>query len=272
MRLIAFAAAAVSVLSSSVAFAEVPTQAEGAGDASPAPATVASAAPLPSPPPPSAASPAAAPGAEAAPPPGSDTAPSSAAGEPSSSGTGFVIAPSAGLAVLGGQLAKDVEIGALLATFELQVGGYFSPKVGLLVGAKGGYGSITEGCAGSCSALAYQFPVVLEYVFRDRVRGAYFLGGLALGTTYIATAESNGQKLTFSTPVDFKLGLGYRIPRSAGARAAKEALDLRFGLDFGTFKSLGYSAGGERLAGDIASNDRAGHVTLGLNVGYHFMP
>lgn len=267
MRLIAFAAAAVSALSTSVAFADAPPPVEGAGDASPAPATVASASPLPSPPPSSAA----APSAEAAPPPGSDTTPSPATGEPSSSRTGFVIAPGAGLAVLGGQLAKDAEIGAVLATFELQVGGYFSPKVGLLVGVKGGYGSITEGCAG-CSALAYQFPIVLEYAFRDRVRGAYFLGGLALGTTYIATTGSRSEKLTFSTPVDFKLGLGYRIPRSTGARAAKEALDLRFGLDFGTFKSLDYSSGGKRLSGDIASSDRAGHVTLGLNVGYHFMP
>lgn len=284
MRSVSLLIAAATVFTSSVASAETPSKPKQAKGKKADAVLVASAEPLPELPPPSQPAPAAPvveiePAASAPTP--KDQAPAvRERGEPPLAGTGFVLSLGTGLSVLGGSIAEDFDVGAMLATFEIQAGVYVTPKFGLLAGVKGGYGALTSGCAGSCTnAFAYQFPLVAQYAFTDRSRGAYLEGGLALLTTYLASTDTRAnpgaspELLTFSAPADFKLGLGYRVPVGATAKkAATSALDLKLGVDFGQFKSLEYRNVRASVAGDIVSARQAGHTTVGLTVGYHFSP
>ena len=192
---------------------------------------------------------------------------------------GFVLVLGSGLGFLGGKAAEGIDVSAGLLTFDLQLGAYVSQHVGFMAGVRGGYGALIDGCAGSCTkAFAYQLPVVAQYAFNDRSRGAYLEGGLALFTTYggstdTATTGDSPETLKVSAPIDLKLGAGYRIPMGATAeKASTTAFDLHFGLDLGQFKSLEYGSVAGSVKGDVLSERQAMHFALGLSAGYHFSP
>ena len=123
----------------------------------------------------------------------------------------------------------------------------------------------------------YQLPVVAQYAFNDRSRGAYLEGGLALFTTYGGSTDTasgdSPETLKVSAPIDLKLGAGSRIPMNATAeKAATTAFDLHFGLDLGQFKSIEYGSVIGSVKGDVVSEHQAMHFALGLSAGYHFSP
>ncbi len=284
MRTVTVSVAVVlsSLLTTSIALAEGPATAKTKKGKKAEPVLVAAADPLPQLPPAEAPAPA----AEAAPSivveaprasaDKSATAPKK--GDPPSAGPGFVLVLGSGLGFLGGKAAEGIDVSAGLVTFDLQLGAYVSQHVGIMAGVRGGYGALIDGCAGSCTkAFAYHLPVVVQYALKDRSRGAYFEGGLALFTTYGGSTDTasgdSPETLKVSAPIDLKLGAGYRIPMNATPeKAATTAFDLRFGVDLGQFKSLEYGSVAGSVKGDVLSERQAMHFALGLSAGYHFSP
>ncbi|MBX3207321.1 MAG: hypothetical protein KF764_19900 [Labilithrix sp.] len=277
MRTVTLAAVLLTLTTSSVALAKGPAKTKKGKEKAPEPVLVAAAEPLPELPPAEPAAPAPAPVVEA--PPSKDkSAAAPASDEPPTAGTGFVLTIGSGAGFLGGEAVEGIDIASALVTFDVKLGGYLTPQFGIMAGLQGGYGALIEGCAGTCSnGYAYQIPVVAQYAFKDRSRGAYVEGGLALFTTYGGSTKSDSgdspEALKVSAPVDFKVGAGYRFPMGAASdKAATTALDLRFGADLGQFKKVEYSSVGGSVDGDIASAHQAMHFALGLSVGYHFAP
>lgn len=263
---------AVSLFTSTVALAQSPAKKKRKKAE---PVLVASAEPLPQlPPEPVSAAPAP---VVAAPEPAVKDVPATAAEETEMpAGTGFVVGMSSGPTVLAGQIAEGLAVGGVLATFNLRLGGYVTPHVGILAGLQGGYGALLDGCSGLCDkAFSYQIPVVVQYAFRDRRRGAYVDAGLAFVSTYSASTNKPGaaEKIEMSSPVDIKLGAGYRFGlKNTTNKAEAQALDLRFGLDFGKFKKLSYQTTVGSVEGDIVDARQASHYAIGLSVGYQFAP
>jgi hypothetical protein len=273
-QVLASALVAVSLLATSSAVAQ-PSAKKRAPDAKKSePVLVASAEPLPQLPPAAPAAPASEP---AAPPVVKDQPATAAATEPPSAGPGFVLTLSSGLGSLNGKIGEGLGVGAMFLTVDLKLGAYVTSHLGFLAGVQGGYGFMYEGCAGSCTnAFTYQLPIVAQYAFEDRRRGAYVEGGLALLTTYAASTDTKAhpdaspETLAMSAPIDLQLGVGYRIAPRDSKR--NDSLDLRFGMDVGQFKSVEYGSVAGEVAGDIASERQAMHFALGLTVGYHFVP
>ena len=276
---------AVVLSTSSVALAEGGAKKKKAAKPKP-PATVLVAAavePLPSLPAPEAPAAAAAPAAPVtSTPEAAKDAPvaASTASERRSAGPGFVMTLGSGGSYVGGAIVKDLAFGAGLVTFDLKLGGYITPHVGILAGVQGGFGALFEGCSGTCSkAVHYQIPIVAQYAFQDRSQGAYLEGGIGIVSTYRASTDSEKnphqtpESLEASSPIDFKLGVGYRIPISAVRdKVATGAFDLRLGADLGQFKKIEYRTVGVELAGDVVSERQAMHFALGFSAGYHFAP
>ena len=185
-----------------------------------------------------------------------------------------------GLSYLGGAAVKDLGLGAALVTFDLKLGGYVTPHLGIMGGLQAGVGSMWEGCVDTCAnAGHFQIPVVVQYAFKDRSQGAYVEGGLALLSTYVASTDSKTQsdlppeKLALSSPFDLKLGVGYRIPVStAKDKPSTSAFDIRLGADVGQFRTVAYENIAGSVEGDIASDRQATHFNIGLSAGYHISP
>lgn len=273
---------AVVLSTSSVALAKGPAK-KSSNDESPAPVLVADARdveappPVPTPEPPAAPAPAVAPSDM---PPTKDAPAASAPSVEATAGPSFVLAFGGGVSVVGGSIAEDIGLGGLLTTLDVKAGAYFTPRFGVLAGVQAGYGLLWEGCSETClNAVHYQFPVVAQYAFEDRRRGVYVEGGFGFVSTYLASTDSSKQPdvptetLSLSTPFDFKLGVGYRIPGpSQDGKPATNAVDIRLGIDFGKFRSLEYKSIVGEVEGDIRSERQATHFNIGLNAVYHFAP
>lgn len=204
--------------------------------------------------------------------------PATLAGGASSAGPGFVLAVGTGMTYLGGRAAEGASIGAGLATLELKLGGYLTPHFGLMAGIEGGYGGVFDGCDGCEKAAHYQIPIVAQVAFTDRRRGAYLEGGFAVLSTYFMHTDPDGpsrvgsETIKMSSPVDAKLGGGYRFPVGDAVGKPANVLDLRFAVDLGQFTTIDYRSSRERFAGDIPSGNRAMHFALGFGLAYHFAP
>ncbi len=269
MRSLPFAALLLaSLVSSSVVFAAAPKKpkpapalAKAKAKAKKSSTLVASAAPLPPLPPPAAPVPVA---TKDAAPGGPKPSADARSGPVGSAGRGFVLTLSSGLSYVGGQIAQDLTLAGALMTFDVRVGAYVTPHVGIFSGVHGGYGGLFEGCAGPCSAHHYQVPVVAQYAVVDRTRGLYVEGGLALLSTLGASsAEGEApEAFTVSTPMDVKIGIGYRI----------NGAELRLGADLGRFENVKYVSSIAKVEGEVAADRRELHVGVGLSVGYQFMP
>lgn len=197
---------------------------------------------------------------------------------PGSAGRGFVLTFGSGLSYLGGDLAKTAPIGAAQLTFDVRIGGYFTERFGVMAGVQGGYGAMFEGCSSTCSnAFSYQIPIVAQYSLRDRRRGVYFEGGLGLLSTYGGSSgkdASSPEALEVVSPVDLKLGIGYRFARidPTSAKDTTTGVDMRLGMDVGQFDRVEYHSVDGSVDGDIRPEMKAMHFAFGLSVGYHFTP
>lgn len=201
------------------------------------------------------------------PSPPKDT-PNAAAAAKKASPTGAVFDFGMSGGALGGSLAEGIDLGGFLGGFELRAGGYVSEHVGIIGGLSAGTGSLGEGCAAKCNnVFHYALPVVVQYAFEDRTRGAYVETGFKLLPTVKASSgDGGGESLAMSGLLDVKLGVGYRIPVAVGA------LDLRAGFDFGEFNQIKYESLAGSVEGEIVEERRALHYVASLGVGWHFAP
>jgi hypothetical protein len=187
-------------------------------------------------------------------------------------GPGLLVDLGTGLGILAGSLTQSTGVGGIYALLDLRVGAYFAQNWGILLGVQGGYGGLTSGCSSSCSnALAYQFPLVVQYAVWDHRHGLYLEAGLALVPTYLAstndtTDSSSPETLTMSAPFDYKLGGGYRINVSG------RILDIRLSIDVGQFAHLHDNSAAADVDADIPDGKRQTHVSLLLGVGYVIAP
>lgn len=149
-------------------------------------------------------------------------------------------------------------------SFDVRLGYYPASHIGVLVGFRGSYGHEVSGCGDSCSGYSLQVPVMLQFAAQDRARGAYGELGVGLGTTYGGAA--GGATYSLSSPVEMKVGFGYRFAGSGGARRST-TLDLNLGLDIGSITSEEVRAADLSYSGKV---NGATHVVLALSAIMHF--
>jgi hypothetical protein len=151
-------------------------------------------------------------------------------------------------------------------SFDVRLGYYPASHLGVLVGFRGSYGHELSGCGDSCSGYSLQVPVMLQFAAQDRTRGVYGEVGLGFGTTYGGTA--GGATYSPSSPVEMKLGFGYRFAGSGGARRST-TLDLNVGMDIGSITSEDVHTADLSYSGKV---DGATHVVVALPAIMHFSP
>lgn len=149
-------------------------------------------------------------------------------------------------------------------SFDVRLGYYPASHIGVLVGFRGSYGHEPSGCGDSCSGYSLQVPVMLQFAAQDRARGIYGEVGLGFGTTYGGTA--GGATYSLSSPVEMKLGFGYRFAGSGGARRST-TLDLNLGTDVGSITSAEVHTSNVAYSGKV---DGATHVVVALSAIMHF--
>ena len=149
--------------------------------------------------------------------------------------------------------------------FELRLGYYATPRFGILTGVRASYGHEVLGCAGCNAGYSTQVPVILQFA-EDRTHGVYGELGLGFATNYSGPA-GGGATYSFSSPVEAKVGAGYRFAGAHSARPATTA-DLNVGVDVG---SIG-SAELKTKSGSVVSDDgdEPTHVVVALSLLLHF--
>lgn len=147
-------------------------------------------------------------------------------------------------------------------SFDVRLGAYVTPHFGFLGGFRGSYGHKQGGCGDGCSGYSLQVPLLVQLALKDRNHGLYGELGFGFGTTY--GVSGGGTTITFSTPVEFKLGTGYRINRPDSSFTA----DINLGMDVGKMKSADLSSGSFNGSGPIV--DAPTHVVVALSLITHF--
>jgi hypothetical protein len=149
-------------------------------------------------------------------------------------------------------------------SFDVRLGYYPVSHVGVLVGFRGSYGHELAGCDDSCSGYSLQVPIMLQLAAQDRTRGVYGELGVGLGTTYGGAA--GGATYSLTSPVEVKVGFGYRFAGSGGARRST-TLDLNLGTDIGSITSEDVHTVDRSYSGKV---DGATHVVVALSAIIHF--
>jgi hypothetical protein len=182
---------------------------------------------------------------------------------------GFVATLGGGALYTGGELGAKVDLAAVVATLDLGVGAYLTPHLGVLGGVRLGYaGFATAGCDG-CTARTFQLPVVVQYAFDGRQKGAYLEGGLGL-LQLVSMKTSDGKaSLDATAGADVKIGVGYRVLQSSKDKALLPgAIDLKLGADIGRYSAVELKEGSVGTKADIAEEKRALHYTVGFTLAY----
>lgn len=150
--------------------------------------------------------------------------------------------------------------------FDLRLGGYATPHVGILVGFRGSFGHDSAICGDACDkGYSLQVPVMLQFAQKDRARGLYGEIGLGFGTTYGGSGK--GVTYELSSPLELKLGVGYRVAGANGARR-NATLDLNFGMDIGKVDHAKLTASTVKYDGSI--DDASTHVVVACSLIAHF--
>jgi hypothetical protein len=198
-----------------------------------------------------------------APAPAPDALPTPAS--PSPSGVTFDMG--LGGKVLGGQIVQGVDFTSVQSTVAVKLGVYVTQHVGLSVAAEGGYGKMSDGFD---NAYSIRVPVRVEYAANDRFHGVYLDGGLSfvnkLGASTGGTASSDASPVTLeaSAPLETSFGVGYRIPYAVAS------LDLRLGLDVGTYTEIAAHSADVSAEGPVDPAKQAMHYAINLGFAYRF--
>ena len=180
--------------------------------------------------------------------------------------TGFVLQFGTGVLVPASSFAPGIStVGPGLA-FDLRLGGYATPHFGILVGFRGSFGHDSGICGDPCDkGYSLQVPVMLQFAQQDRARGLYGEVGLGFGTTY--GGSGHGVTYELSSPLELKLGTGYRVSGANGTRRSA-TLDLNFGMDIGALDHAKLTAGSAKYDGSI--DHASTHVVVALSLIAHF--
>ena len=149
-------------------------------------------------------------------------------------------------------------------SFDVRLGYYPAPHIGILAGFRGSYGHEPAGCGGSCSGYSLQAPVMVQFAAQDRTRGIYGELGVGLGTTY--GGSGGGATYSLSSPVEMKVGFGYRFAGAGGARRST-TLDLNLGTDIGSITSAELHTTDGSYSGKVSGQT---HVVVALSAIIHF--
>lgn len=174
------------------------------------------------------------------------------------------------IVVPGGKYASGVGMGdfgpGMGVSFML--GAYVSRHLGLVAGVRAshqhqGFSNCSgETDEGKCGGLSYQFPVMVQFAFRDRKDGLYLQSGLALASTYMA--HGNATVLTASSPFDYKFGVGYRHTEALAPR--RFGIDGYLNVDVGRFSEISLDRVGPDLKGQIDRKAIHAAVELGVSM------
>ena len=150
--------------------------------------------------------------------------------------------------------------------FDVRLGAYATPRVGILVGFRGSVGHDSGICGETCNkGYSLQVPVMLQFAQKDRARGLYGEIGLGFGTTY--GGSGNGVTYELSSPLELKLGAGYRVSGANGTRRSV-TLDLNFDVDIGTVDHAKLTAASKKYDGSI--DDASTHAVVAFSLIAHF--
>lgn len=179
--------------------------------------------------------------------------------------TGFVLQLGSGVVAPASPFARGLRTFSPGVGFDFRFGGYASQHVGLLVGFRGSYGHSGSDCGRGCGkGYSLQVPVLLQLA-QDRTRGLYGEVGLGLGTKF--GAADDDAKYSISSPLEFKLGMGYRLAGPNGTRRSA-TLDMNLGLDIGTMNHMEVTTAGKKLEGSL--DDAKTHTVVAFSLIAHF--
>lgn len=180
--------------------------------------------------------------------------------------TGLVLQFGAGVLAPASSFAPGSSTFGPGVAFDLRLGGYATPHFGVLVGFRGSFGHDSNICGDACDkGYSLQVPVMLQFAQNDRARGLYGEIGLGFATTYGGSGHGVTYELT--SPIELKLGTGYRVAGANGARRSV-TLDLNFGIDIGTVDHAKLTAGTATYDGAIDSAST--HVVVACSLISHF--
>lgn len=187
--------------------------------------------------------------------------PASAASKPKAP-KGWVLQLGTGVLVPTTAFVKGAETLGPGVSFDLRLGVYVTPHIGILGGFRGSYAHRPGGCSERCVGYSLQVPLLLQLAVKDRIEGLYGEVGLGLATTY--GASNDGSSLTVSAPLTGKMGLGYRInPQRTGMSG-----DLNLGMDVGTMDNAEVSWGS--YSNSLSTADAPTYVVVALSGIMHF--
>jgi len=150
--------------------------------------------------------------------------------------------------------------------FDLRVGAYATPHLGIVAGFRGSYGHKMGGCGEGCAkGYSLQVPIMLQFAQKDRARGLYGELGLGFATTYGGSGD--GYTYSVSSPVELKLGMGYRLSGANDTRSSL-TLDLNFGMDIGKVDKAKLTTGAARYEGSV--DNASTHLVVALSLISHF--
>jgi hypothetical protein len=150
--------------------------------------------------------------------------------------------------------------------FEARLGYYPTSHLGILTGIRASYGHAISGCAGCDGGYSTQVPVMIQLAATDRTRGFYAEVGVGLATTYAGTI-GGGTTYSFSSPVEGKLGFGYRVAGGRGAALATTA-DFNVGADVGSIDTAEVKT---KTGGVLTDkSDQPAHAVIAMSLRLHF--
>lgn len=164
------------------------------------------------------------------------------------------------------------------ASSTLSIGYYVTPHIGLIGGVRGSYGHRgVSGCSSSdrsCGGYTIQVPLMVEYAPSGRTRGFFLDGGIGLFTTYAVYSDAG--TLTATSPVEAKLGVGYRwepvLPSPQGPKHTGWGVELYANVDMGQFSHLEGSSPDGDFSGDVASDKKAIHAAFDVGLAVYWGP
>jgi hypothetical protein len=183
----------------------------------------------------------------------------------SGASSGFVLQFGPGLLAPVTPFYQGADIVLPGASLDIRTGYYFG-HVGIVAGVRGSYGHTGGGCSGdSCNGYSLQIPVVVQLA-QDRAHGFYGEIGAGLGSTF--AVFNKRATVEVSTPVELKLGAGYRLDPASASMPGASTLDFKLGADLGAMTHADIDADDGKYKGSIA--DPQLHVVLAAQVLAHF--
>jgi hypothetical protein len=180
--------------------------------------------------------------------------------------SGFVLSLGSGALVPTSTFITGVRPLGPGVAFELRLGYYPTSHFGILTGIRGSYGHTISGCAACDGGYSTQVPLMIQLAAIDRARGFYSEIGVGLATTYAGNV-GGGATYSFSSPVEGKLGFGYRVAGARGA-AIPTTADFNVAVDVGSVDTAEVKTKTGTVLSD--KSDQPMHAVVAMSLRLHF--